>query len=132
MKPFIKWAGGKQKFASKIVDVLGRRCNKYFEPFVGSGAVLLQMQPPKAFCSDVNAELINLYRVVKKHPMELIEEINNNFIPNHNEQFFYEIRGWDRQIVTMFADANERNRHIGHHSRGLRAPCREAPPRCFS
>lgn len=35
-------------------------------------------------------------------------------------------------IVTMFADANERNRHIRHRSRGLRAPCREAPPRCFS
>jgi hypothetical protein len=35
-------------------------------------------------------------------------------------------------IVTMFADANERNRNIKHHSRGLRAPCREAPPRCFS
>ena len=34
--------------------------------------------------------------------------------------------------VTMFADANERNRHIRHLSRGLRAPCREAPPRCFS
>ena len=34
-------------------------------------------------------------------------------------------------IVTMFADANERNRHIRHRSRGLRAPCREAPPRCF-
>ena len=98
MKPFIKWAGGKQKFASKIVDVLGRRCNNYFEPFVGSGAVLLQMQPQKASCSDVNAELINLYQMVKKHPMELIEEINNNFIPNHNEQFFYKIRGWDRQI----------------------------------
>ena len=35
-------------------------------------------------------------------------------------------------IVTMFADANERNRHIRHRSRGLRAPCREEPPRCFS
>ena len=35
-------------------------------------------------------------------------------------------------IVTMFADANEHNRHIRHHSQGLRAPCREAPPRCFS
>ena len=56
------------------------------------------MQPQKAFCSDVNAELINLYQVVKEHPYELIDEIKNNFIPNHNENFFYEIRGWDRQI----------------------------------
>lgn len=98
MKPFIKWAGGKQKFASKIVDVLGGKCNRYFEPFVGSGAVLLQMLPPKAFCSDVNAELINLYQVVKEHPEELIDEVENNFIQFHGERFFYEVRGWDRQI----------------------------------
>ena len=34
--------------------------------------------------------------------------------------------------VTMFAKANAKVRLVGHHSRGLRAPCREAPPRCFS
>lgn len=34
--------------------------------------------------------------------------------------------------VTMFADANDKLRKPRHHSRGLRAPCREAPPRCFS
>lgn len=98
MKPFVKWAGGKQKFAGRIIDILGRECNNYFEPFVGSGAVLLKMQPAKAFCSDVNAELINLYQVVKDHPDELIGEIKKNFIPFHNESFFYEVRGWDRQI----------------------------------
>lgn len=97
MKPFIKWAGGKQKFASAIVDALGRKCDNYFEPFVGSGAVLFQMLPPKAFCSDVNAELINLYQVVKEHPNELISEIKGNFIPFHNEEFFYEVRDWDRR-----------------------------------
>jgi len=32
--------------------------------------------------------------------------------------------------VTMFADANDQIRLKRHHSRGLRAPCREAPPRC--
>ena len=35
-------------------------------------------------------------------------------------------------LVTMFANANEKVRQARHHSRGLRAPCREAPPRCFS
>ena len=35
-------------------------------------------------------------------------------------------------IVTMFADANDKVRQVRHHSRGLRVPCREAPPRCFS
>ena len=35
-------------------------------------------------------------------------------------------------LVTMFANANDKVRPISHRSRGLRAPCREAPPRCFS
>jgi len=34
--------------------------------------------------------------------------------------------------VTMFAFANGEYDMVGGHSRGLRAPCREAPPRCFS
>ena len=34
--------------------------------------------------------------------------------------------------VTMFANANEELRPLDIRSRGLRAPCREAPPRCFS
>ena len=34
--------------------------------------------------------------------------------------------------VTMFAVANAMSNHVGGRSRGLRAPCREAPPRCFS
>lgn len=34
--------------------------------------------------------------------------------------------------VTMFANANKELRPLDIRSRGLRAPCREAPPRCFS
>lgn len=97
MKPFIKWAGGKNRFAERIVSILGKECNNYFEPFIGSGAVLLQMNPKKAYCSDVNAELINLYQIVKDNPKELIMELYNNFIPFHNEEFYYKIRSWDRE-----------------------------------
>jgi DNA adenine methylase len=97
MKPFIKWAGGKNRFSERIVSILGRECNNYYEPFIGSGAVLLQMAPKKAYCSDVNAELINLYQMVKDRPHELIEELRCNFIPFHSKPFYYEIRSWDRE-----------------------------------
>ena len=36
------------------------------------------------------------------------------------------------KLVTMFANANDKVKQARHRSRGLRAPCREAPPRCFS
>ena len=97
MKPLIKWAGGKQRFANEIIEILGKKCNNYFEPFIGSGAILFQMHPQRAFCSDVNAELINLYQIVKAHPQELIVELRTNFIPFHNKYFFYDVRSWDRR-----------------------------------
>ena len=53
-------------------------------------------------------------------------------VDSYFDSFYNEFIDYPIGIVTMFADANERNRHIRHLSRGLRAPCREAPPRCFS
>ncbi|MBQ3672883.1 MAG: hypothetical protein II928_00230, partial [Paludibacteraceae bacterium] len=51
------------------------------------------------------------------------------FIPNYDS--IYNLRKKQSE-VTMFADANDKVRRVRHRSRGLRAPCREAPPRCFS
>ena len=36
----------------------------YYEPFVGGGAVLFDMQPNKAVIKDVNHDLIDVYRVI--------------------------------------------------------------------
>ncbi len=96
MKPFIKWAGGKSRFADIIVETLGKNCRDYYEPFLGSGAVLLKMQPEKAFCSDINAELINLFQVVKSSPYELVNDLRLNFLPYNSQEFFYNVRSWDR------------------------------------
>lgn len=40
----------------------------YVEPFVGSGAVFLFVQPSKAFLSDINSELIDLYKAIRSDP----------------------------------------------------------------
>ena len=80
-KPFLKWAGGKSQLLSTIKDalpsVLGRREFTYIEPFVGSGAVLFWMinhfpNLKKAVINDVNADLINTYRIIASNPEELI------------------------------------------------------------
>ena len=55
------------------------------------------------------------YRWTEQQVKDLLDDVND-FEPQ----------------VTMFADANDKLRKPRHHSRGLRAPCREAPPRCFS
>lgn len=98
MNPIIKWAGGKRRFAEQIVDILGRECNHYFEPFIGGAAILLFNEYENATCSDTNTELINLYTVVKTDVEGLIQELSNNFVPNHCKDFYYEVRGLDRNI----------------------------------
>lgn len=96
MKPFIKWAGGKRKFAQSIAESIGDIQGRYYEPFLGSGAVLLYIKPRHATCSDVNQELINLYSVVKNHHIGLIRLLKSCFVQQHSKDFYYEVRQWDR------------------------------------
>ncbi len=99
MIPLIKWAGGKRKFVGQISQLFGPINGTYYEPFLGGGALLLHLQPKHAFCSDINPELINFYRVVKDDVEALVESLEKDFIPNHSKEFYYFVRGWDRDIV---------------------------------
>jgi DNA adenine methylase len=70
----------------------------YYEPFVGAGAVLFDLQPQKAVISDSNAELILTYRVIKDHVEELIQELKKHNERN-DEIYYYEIRAQDRDKI---------------------------------
>lgn len=96
MEPIIKWAGGKRKFVDQILSKTGNSCNRYFEPFLGGGALLLNIKAKEYFCSDVNKELINFNNVLKTKPNELIKELKTNYVPNHCKKFYMSIRNIDR------------------------------------
>jgi len=72
--PFIKWAGGKGQLIPEIIRLIPTKFARYFEPFLGGGAVFVQLASPdrNAFLSDINYELINAYKVIKNHVEELI------------------------------------------------------------
>lgn len=76
-KPFLKWAGGKTQLIGEIEKALPESVYKskftYIEPFVGSGAVLFWMlnnfqNLKKAVINDINADLINTYRIIAANP----------------------------------------------------------------
>jgi len=101
-KPFVKWAGGKTQLLSDIESVFPTdfrdRNITYVEPFAGGGSVLfwlLQHYPniQHAVINDVNAKLINVYRVIKAKPKKLISALRvleNEYLPmNHAERTSY-------------------------------------------
>lgn len=85
-KPFLKWAGGKGQLIEAIRfslpgDYEMRKNIDYVEPFVGGGAVLFWMLEnfmniKNAVINDINADLMNAYRVVRKDPESLIRLLN--------------------------------------------------------
>lgn len=92
--PVVKWVGGKRQLINELVQFLPKTAfTKYYEPFLGGAAMLFHLQPKKAVVNDVNADLINMYQVIKDNVEELINELNLH--PNE-EQHFYDVRDWDR------------------------------------
>src|SRR5690606_28417507 len=66
---------------------------RYFEPFIGGGAVLFHLQPQNAVINDFNEELINVYNVIKTNPDALIADLKKH---ENTADYFYQIRSLDR------------------------------------
>ena len=91
VKPFLKWAGGKGQLLKEIERYYpfdSGKITKYAEPFVGGGAVLFDILSKydleQIYISDINAELINTYRIIRDDIDNLIEMLygmKNEFIP---------------------------------------------------
>jgi DNA adenine methylase len=98
VKPFLKWVGGKKQLLNYIDDFKPKTFKRYFEPFVGGGAVFMSFQNPNTIINDFNSELINTYVVVRDSVDELIFELNIHDKLNTKE-YYYELREWDRNGV---------------------------------
>ena len=94
MQPVLKWVGGKRQLLPQIEKHVPDY-NRYFEPFIGGGAVLFELCPKSATINDFNPELTNLYKVIKTKHKKLIELLKIHK-QNNSEEYFYEIRGLDR------------------------------------
>lgn len=77
MSPFVKWAGGKKQLLSRLMERAPKHYNKYFEPFIGGGALILELQPQIATINDVNKQLLNVYVQLKSDVETLIAFINS-------------------------------------------------------
>ena len=74
-RPLLKWAGGKRQLLPALRGFYPERFGRYFEPFVGSGAVFFDLAAAgrlaEATLTDSNADLIGCYRMVRDHTGEV-------------------------------------------------------------
>ena len=92
--PFVKWAGGKRQLLDKILERLPHSYNSYYEPFIGGGAVLFELQPQKAIINDINKALINTYRIIESSPNEFIQSVQklDSNILEDGKEYYYALR----------------------------------------
>ncbi|HGR9466465.1 TPA: DNA adenine methylase [Streptococcus pneumoniae] len=95
LQPFTKWTGGKRQLLPVIRELIPKTYNRYFEPFVGGGALFFDLAPKDAVINDFNAELINCYQQIKDNPQKLIEILKVHQEYNSKE-YYLDLRSADR------------------------------------
>ncbi len=112
-KPFVKWVGGKRQLLEqfKKLDLyppgdFDISKGRYFEPFVGGGAVFFDLLPKKAFLSDLNKELVTTYNVIKNDVDSLIKSLKRH---RTDKDYFLKVRAKD---VTKLSDVEIASRFI--------------------
>ena len=112
-KPFVKWVGGKRQLLAQFrlrnlypPEKFNPKTGRYFEPFVGGGAVFFDLLPQKAFLSDLNNELVITYNVIKNDVENLISLLKKHKI---NKEYFLKIRA---QNPKNLSDLNIASRFI--------------------
>jgi len=91
----LKWVGNKQNFAAQITSHFPAEYGKYYEPFLGSGAVIATLSPKSGLGSDIFRPLIEIWLMLKKNPDELTDwyAVRRNRIgPEKKEQVYENIK----------------------------------------
>ena len=108
--PIVKWVGGKRQLMFELLKNMPETYNRYFEPFIGGGALFFELQPQNGYISDMNEELINLYSVVRDDVYELIEDLNKHKV---SKEYFLKIRNLDRtEKYNKLSDIQKASRFI--------------------
>lgn len=126
MKPFIKWPGGKEKEVKIISECFPKTFDKYFEPFVGGGAVYFSLDKDKylyvdKYINDISKELTNLYNFIKEKNIvffDSIKKIQKNWdileqvIEKHSYEFLNYYNEYLSEKINLAELKNELKKFI--------------------
>lgn len=100
-RPFLKWAGGKSQLLAQYTDLFPKTYRNYYEPFLGGGAVFFNLQPKRSFLSDINLEVINVYRCIRDQVEEIITHLHQHYL-HHDESYYYDVRSRVEETAEWF------------------------------
>jgi DNA adenine methylase len=90
VRPFLRWAGSKRKLLPELSKHCSVETGRYIEPFMGSACLFFHLKPSAAVLADTNADLIELFEVIRQSPHEVYDRLIR--LPRTERQY-YELRG---------------------------------------
>lgn len=119
VSPFVKWAGGKRQLLAQIRERMPREYNRYYEPFIGGGAVVFDLLPENALINDINEALINAYVQIRENVDSFLDSINriDSAIGEDGKAYYYSMRNlynmklekkeYDIELAALFVFLNK-------------------------
>lgn len=103
VKPFLRWAGGKNWLIKELHKFLPDKFNNYYEPFLGGGSVFFYLKSQgfiqnSSYLSDLNGELVETYQLIKSKPNDIINRLSSF---KNEQEFYYNMRS---QVFTDSVD----------------------------
>lgn len=94
-RPFLKWAGGKSQLLDQMHPYFPDRFRRYFEPFLGGGAVFFHLAPKRATLADSNPDLIAAFLAVRDNPVALMSALDRHSRQRSTQEHYYRVRSID-------------------------------------
>ena len=91
-KPLLRWAGSKRQLVPQLATHWGTQHTRYVEPFAGSACLFFNLEPQAGLLGDINADLIEMYGVVRDRPAALSEALQGW---KNDADEYYEVRATD-------------------------------------
>lgn len=101
-RPFLKWAGGKSQLLGGLRAKVPASFGRYFEPFLGGGALFFALRPSRGVLSDVNREIIDCYTAVRDDVTGLVAALRDH---RYESKHYYAVRDTDPAKLSLLERA---------------------------
>jgi DNA adenine methylase len=97
-RPFLKWAGGKGQLLGRLRAHVPKSYDRYFEPFLGGGALFFALRPRRGVLSDVNREIVDCYTAVRDDVPNLVDALRHH---RYESEHYYAVRDTDPATLSL-------------------------------